>query len=330
MFVVHNRIRTITQRLRTLHQLVPGARFGLAHGAMRAAALEQALLKFIRKETDVLLATAIVESGLDIPNANTLIVEEADEFGLAQLYQLRGRVGRERQKAYAYLFAGRSGGLTEAGRQRLQALTEFADLGSGFRLAVRDLEMRGAGNLLGPEQHGYVRDVGLDLYSALLAREVAKQKGEPVEEEAPPRLDLAAAARLPEDYVPDPATRLIFYKRLVGAPDEAALTGVADELRDRFGPWPDPVETLLDVVRLRRAAMRARASAVRQAEGAVRIEFRPDTPVTSERLLAAGRESGLGVRFLPGGKFEAEVWPIPPGRPGVARLTTLLTAMSAA
>jgi transcription-repair coupling factor (superfamily II helicase) len=216
VFYVHNRVQSMNARLHFLQQLMPNVSIAVVHGQMSGPAIEKTMWEFIHRKHQILLATSIIESGIDIPTVNTLIVEEAEEFGLAQLYQLRGRVGRERQKAYCYLFYSPSVPLSSDARARLEALREFTALGSGYRLAVRDMEIRGAGNLLGQEQHGFIAAVGLDLYSQLLQEEIARLRGQPVEAMVRfPSIDLAIRAFLPADYLPSEELRIIFYKKLV-------------------------------------------------------------------------------------------------------------------
>src|SRR4029077_18876098 len=265
VFYVHNRVQSMNTRLHFLKQLLPEVSIGVVHGQMSGPAIEKVMWEFVHRRNQILLATSIIESGIDIPTVNTLIVEEAEEFGLAQLYQLRGRVGRERQKAYCYLFYSPSGPLSADARARLEALREFTELGSGYRLAVRDMEIRGSGNLLGQEQSGFITAVGLDLYSQLLQEEIARLRGEPVKETARfPNIDLAIRAFLPADYLPSEELRIIFYKKLIAAETLEALDAVQQELADRFGPLPGEAETLMDVSRLRMTARELGIAAVIQ------------------------------------------------------------------
>ncbi len=274
VFFVHNRVKTIEAVADYLSNLVPEARFGVAHGQMKESDLERIMHDFADGKFDVLVSSAIIEAGLDFPNVNTIIINRADAFGLSQLHQLRGRVGRSHTRAYAYLLTPPSHALTDAARQRLQALKDATELGSGFRLAMRDLEIRGAGNLLGPEQSGAVAAVGLDLYTTILAAEVARLRGE----ELPPRADvnvrLDLDAFIPASYVPDERQRLGIYRRLSEACDESALAALAEELRDRFGPVPAAAERLLTVRRLSLGGGRAGACAVNIEGRCVTLEFR--------------------------------------------------------
>jgi len=260
VFYVHNRVQTIEMIRRRLEQLVPEATFAVGHGQMRKAGLERAMQNFVSGDVDVLVCTSIIESGLDIPNANTLIIERADRFGLAQLYQLRGRVGRGAQRAYAYLFHGRLTRLTVEARQRLEAIREATELGAGYTIAMRDLEIRGAGDILGTRQSGQIAAVGFALYTRLLARSVqelrAQREGQPPPPEslAGIRIDLPIPVCLPADYVPDIRLRLQIYRRLAELGLMAEIDEMAQELADRFGPLPEPARNLMYQLRLKALA----------------------------------------------------------------------------
>jgi transcription-repair coupling factor (superfamily II helicase) len=254
VFFLHNRVMTIHDMAQKLRALVPQARIVVGHGQMHADDLEEVMAKFINGEADVLLSTTIIESGLDIPNANTIIIDRADRFGLSDLYQLRGRVGRYKHQAYAYLLLPRHARLLTDVRKRISAIKQYSTLGSGFKIAMRDLEIRGAGNLLGSEQSGHITAVGFDLYCQLLKQSVASLKGEKVKPrvEVQVRLDfLGSAAALPESYAPEPQHRIEIYRKLAQATDKSALEILQKELRDRFGPLPAPVELLLLVAELK-------------------------------------------------------------------------------
>lgn len=253
VFYVHNRVRSIDRAVAKLQELVPNARFGVAHGQMSEGRLEQVMLDFWNREYDVLVATTIIESGLDLPSVNTLIVERADLLGLAQLYQLRGRVGRSNQRAYAYLFHPPDQLLTEEASRRLQAIGEHTDLGSGFQLALRDLEIRGAGSILGEMQSGHIAAVGFELYAQLVAEAVGELEGRSTAEEPPAevRIDVPVDAHLPRSYVEDDEARLEAYRRLAVAVTLEGVDDVAAEWKDRFGPLPEPAEALLELARLR-------------------------------------------------------------------------------
>lgn len=248
-FYVHDRVATILARRRYLEALVPEARFGVVHGQMPEAEVEETMLAFAEGAFDVLLATTIIESGLDIPEANTILVERADKLGLAALYQLRGRVGRRDQEAWAYLFHPLR--LTEGAERRLAAIADLSDLGSGHLLAEKDMEIRGVGNLLGPEQHGHIRAVSLEIYTELLSEAIRKLKGERVEPERHVTLDLQLSARLSPEYIQSPAARSRYYGRLAETRNLAQLSRIAKELKERYGPAPQEVENFLALTRLR-------------------------------------------------------------------------------
>jgi transcription-repair coupling factor (superfamily II helicase) len=260
VFYVHNRVQTIEVVRRRLEKLAPEATFAVAHGQMREHDLERVMLQFVTGEIDVLVCTSIIESGLDIPNANTLIVERADRFGLAQLYQLRGRVGRGAQRAYAYLFHERLSRLTPEARQRLETMHETTELGAGYTIAMRDLEIRGAGDILGTRQSGQIAAVGFDLYTRLLRRAVQELKAQRDGQPLPPeslggiRIDLPIPVCLPEDYVPDVRLRLQIYRRLAELGSMAQIGEMEQELVDRFGPFPSAVHNLMYQLRLKSLA----------------------------------------------------------------------------
>jgi transcription-repair coupling factor (superfamily II helicase) len=268
VFYVHNRVQTIGAVRHRLEKLVPEAALAVAHGQMREADLERVMLRFVAGEIDVLLCTSIIESGLDIPNANTLVVERSDRFGLAQLYQLRGRVGRGAQRAYAYFFHDRLTRLTPEARQRLETIREAAELGAGYTIAMRDLEIRGAGDILGTRQSGHIAAVGFDLYTRLLARAVRESRAEREGRPPPPeplgsiRIDLPIPVRLPEDYVPDARLRLQMYRRLADLDSMAQIGAMEQELADRFGPLPGPARNLMYQLRLKALARDAGVGAI--------------------------------------------------------------------
>ncbi len=248
VFFLHNRVITIHAMHQKLQSLVPDARIVVGHGQMHADDLEEVMTKFVNGEADILLSTTIIESGLDIPNANTIIIDRADRFGLSDLYQLRGRVGRYKHQAYAYLLLPRHARLLTDVRKRISAIKQYSTLGSGFKIAMRDLEIRGAGNLLGSEQSGHITAVGFELYCQLLKQSVASQKGEKVKPrvEVQVRLDfLGDQATLPENYATEPQHRIEIYRKVAQATEKPALEALQKELRDRFGPLPPPVELLL-------------------------------------------------------------------------------------
>src|SRR5215813_545784 len=291
VFFVHNRVQSLPSMARLVQELVPDARIVMAHGQMRERELEATMVKFVSGQADVLVSTAIIESGLDIPASNTIIVNRADRFGLAQLYQLRGRVGRERQQAYCYLLVPADGRVDEQAQRRLRVLQELTELGSGFKLALRDLEIRGAGNLLGAEQHGHIAAVGFDLYSKLLAEAVAELKGEKTGVAVEPVISVNTEGFLPEDYVPEVNQRLAFYKRLAGASGDDAVAELRAELADRFGPPPPEVEQLLDIVRIRGAARKLGIERIEAGSGRALLTFAPSTKVDPATLVGLVQKS---------------------------------------
>ena len=256
VFFVHNRVRDIEDCARHLRELVPEARIAVAHGQMDEGTLEKVVLDFWEEEFDVLVCTTIIESGIDMPTVNTLVVDRADRLGLGQLHQLRGRVGRSGQRAYAYLFHPRDVSLSEEAYERLKTIGEATELGSGFRIAMRDLEIRGAGTLLGTGQSGHIASVGYDLYVSMVHEAVQELKGEPVKEPAEVKLDLPLDAHLEETYVPKEELRLEAYRRLAEVTSDAEVDDIRAEWEDRYGPVPEPAAKLLDVARLRAEAHR--------------------------------------------------------------------------
>ena len=302
VFFVHNRVENIDEVAEGLRRLVPSVRFMTAHGQMPERALEGVMRRFLDREADVLVTTTIVESGLDVATANTLVVDRADAMGLAQLYQLRGRIGRSTEQAYAYLFAPLSA--TPESQKRLEALMDFTELGSGFAIAMRDLEIRGAGNLLGSEQSGHIAAVGFEMYLSLLEEAVALAKGQPVEEEsaAPVIVELALDAYLPVDYVRDEAERVDLYRRASGVHTLAELDDLAEELQERFGELPEPALNLLGLSRIKLLAREVGATAVNYRSGTFSI-----TGITASSAgpalirkatggVVAGREGRITVR----------------------------------
>ncbi len=251
VFFVHNRVQSIDSAVSLIKRLVPGARIGMAHGQMNERKLEQVMLEFSVGALDILVSTMIIESGLDLPNVNTLLVNRADRFGLAQLYQLRGRVGRSSARAYAFFLVPPGRSLTRDARRRLQAVQDYSELGAGFQLALRDLEIRGAGNLLGAQQHGHIAAVGFDLFTEMLEEAIADIRGVREQDFQPPRLELPVEAFLPEAYIPLPGLRLAFYRRASEARTLEDIAQLQLEMRDRFGPPPREVESLLDISMIR-------------------------------------------------------------------------------
>ncbi len=317
VFFVHNRVESIHSVARQLKRLAPEARVSVAHGQMSEATLERIMVDFYLRKVDVLLCTTIIEAGLDVPSANTIIIDRADTLGLAQLYQLRGRVGRDRHRAYAYLLVPADGGMTEVARRRLQVITELTELGSGFKIASRDLEIRGAGNLLGAEQSGHIAAVGYDLYTQLIQETIRELKGEPHEIAVDPLIRLRADGYIPETYVSDPTLRLNLYKRLAAVPDAERLQDFGEELTDRFGPIPREVRWLFTVMELKLQARPLRVREIDARREAIRVSFAPDPPVRPETILALLRSERGRLRYLPGDVLE---YRIPPGAGPEARV----------
>ena len=285
-FVVHNRVETLPALASAIERLVPEARVVTAHGQLRERQLESVMLRFLRHEADVLVTTTIIENGLDIPRANTIIVNRADRFGLAQLYQLRGRVGRSDRHAYAYFVIPGREALSDEARKRLRALAEFSELGAGFRLAAADLEIRGAGELLGPRQHGHIAALGFDLYCQMLERAVAELQGEPAVEREPPSLHLGVDIKIPASYLPEPGDRLALYKRLAQAKGTEDLDRLQAETEDRFGHLPAAAENLFAMARARLAAEQAGVRSIDLVGERLQIRFHDQAAVEPTRLLA--------------------------------------------
>ena len=300
VFFVHNRVESIYSMAALIQKLAPKARVVVGHGQMGERELEKVMLQFIRDEADVLVSTTIVENGLDIPRANTIIVNRADRFGLSELYQLRGRVGRSNQRAYAYLLVPPEASLTPVARRRLAALREFSELGAGFRIAALDLELRGAGNLLGREQHGHVAAIGFDLYTQMLERAVAAKKGEAEQPELRTTLNLGMDIRIPPEYLPSESLRLRTYKRIAEIRNEDERETLRREFADRFGPPPPAIDNLLDYAVLKSLCERLQISSVDRRANEAAIKFYPTTSVRPERLVRLVRKE-KGTKLDPSG-----------------------------
>ena len=305
VYFVHNRVDTIWEIAAKLQEMVPRARITIGHGQMSEGELEKVMLKFMRHEADILVATTIIENGLDIPLCNTILINRAERFGLSELYQLRGRVGRSNRRAYAYLLIPSEVELTPIARRRLAALKEFSDLGAGFKIAALDLELRGAGNLLGGEQSGHIEAVGFDLYTQMLEQAVREIKGE-AEPQPSAQLNLGLNIRIPNDYVPEENQRLRLYKRIAGVETDRQLTDVEAELRDRYGDPPAPVRQLLQYAALRLQAVQAGATAIERKRDLVTVKFREDAPIDPGKL-ASFVSSQRGAQFLPDGTLKFSV-----------------------
>ena len=299
VFFVHNRIQSIEIMEGFLRRLLPErVRIEHAHGRMAERELERKMIDFLEKRFEVLLSTMIIEAGLDFPNVNTIIIDRADKLGLAQLYQLRGRVGRSDRKAYAYLLVPRSGALKPTAVQRLQAISEFDYLGAGYRIAMRDLEIRGAGNLLGPQQSGHINAVGLDLYTRMLKEEVARLKGEEIPEAIEAKISIPMPAFLPESYVHDTEERMDVYRRIAAQIETGGIEEIQNELRDRFGPPPEQAPNLLALVSLRiRAASSGVARAELEGKGTLLVEFATGGVPAREALGSLAKEFEGRIAF---------------------------------
>jgi transcription-repair coupling factor (superfamily II helicase) len=273
IFFLHNRVESIGQVAAELSALVPEARVRVAHGQMPETELEDIMLAFKDHAFDILVCTTIIESGLDIPRANTMIIDNADQLGLAQLYQLRGRVGRSETKAYCYCYYRPGKQLTDDARDRLQALTQFTALGSGYQIAMRDLEIRGVGNWLGPEQHGHMISVGFDFYTQMLEEAVEEARGHAVEAAPEPTtVDLHVAAFIPEEWLGEGGDKMAQYKRLAGVSAEKELEILEHEWRDRFGPPPQSVRNLLRIVKIKLLATELGLAAIRSDQKSIKVQ----------------------------------------------------------
>jgi transcription-repair coupling factor (superfamily II helicase) len=304
-FFVHNRVQDIEQVADELRSLVPEARVAVAHGQMDEGSLEQVVYDFWEQEYDVLVCTTIIESGIDMPSVNTLVVDRADLLGLGQMHQLRGRVGRSGQRAYAYLFHPADKVLSEDAYERLKTVGEATELGSGFRIAMRDLEIRGAGNLVGTGQTGHIAAVGYDLYCQLVTEAVAVLKGETVEVSPDVKIEIPTPANLPESYAPKEAMRLMAYRRLSNVTTLAEVADVAAEWEDRFGPIPPPAQMLLAIAKLRVLALEAEIEEIVAVKGP---GFGGPKAVARIRpvKLAASKELRLS-RLYPKSKYDPDI-----------------------
>ena len=302
VFFVHNRVETIYEIASRIQELVPTARVAVGHGQMSENELEKVMLAFMRHEFDVLVATTIIENGLDIPLANTIIINRADRHGLSELYQLRGRVGRSNRRAYAYLLIPPEQELTEVARRRLAALKEFSDLGAGFKIAALDLELRGAGNMLGGEQSGHIEAVGFELYTSMLEEAVAKLKGEERVEIPATQLSLGIGLRIDESYIAEENQRLRMYKLIAGIQTEKALDDVRAELEDRYGPVPESVRHLLDAARLRLECERIGVAQIDRKRDQLHIRFTENAGIDPGRLMKlVAKNAKRGAQFTPQG-----------------------------
>jgi transcription-repair coupling factor (superfamily II helicase) len=302
VYFVHNRVESIYEIAARIQELVPAARVAVGHGQMSETELERVMLAFMHHEYDVLVATTIIENGLDIPLANTILINRADRHGLSELYQLRGRVGRSNRRAYAYLLIPPEQELTEIARRRLAALKEFSDLGAGFKIAALDLELRGAGNMLGGEQSGHIEAVGFELYTSMLEAAVKEMKGESSEERPATQLNLGIALRIDESYVPEENQRLRLYKKIAGATSEAAVAEVRAEMEDRYGAPPDATVYLLEAAQLRLECERMGIAQIDRRRGELQIRFMENAAVDPAHLMRlVAKNAKRGAQFTPQG-----------------------------
>lgn len=295
VFFLHNRVRTIREVLQYLQRLLPSVSFAYAHGQMEEADLEEVMRRFIAHEFDVLVSTSIIENGLDIPNVNTIIIDRSDMFGIAQLYQLRGRVGRSDRPAYAYLFYPRNQELTELAMKRLKIISDFTELGSGFKVALKDMEVRGAGNLLGAEQSGEILAVGYDMYVRLLEDAIASVRGDDISDIPDVYMELEYAGFIPDDYISEPMEKMEIYKKVAAVADESDLSRLHAEINDRFGQPPETVLSLLSIADIRVACRRLAISSLKERAGIVTIEFAHIGSISVERVVRLLRESGGAI-----------------------------------
>jgi transcription-repair coupling factor (superfamily II helicase) len=329
-FFLHNRVETIDETAERLRGLCPGMRFEVAHGQMDEHTLEDRMMAFLRGESDVLVCTSIIESGIDIPQANTLIVDRADVFGLSQLYQIRGRVGRARERAYAYLLYSSAATLTTEAAHRLAALSDYTELGAGFKIAMRDLELRGAGNLLGDEQSGHVAALGFELYMQMLDEAVRGMGGDGTVEEdeltEPVRLDVNVDAYVPTDYIPYEQAKVEVHRRIAGAREVGELAELRAELADRYGPPPEPLENLITLQQARIKLGQAGARAVTFRQGRLAV-----TPIELDSVRAKQLRAEIPGILYESGKSQLSMRvPDDPAEqfPAVVRAADALLALS--
>jgi transcription-repair coupling factor (superfamily II helicase) len=302
VYFVHNRVESIYEIASRIQELVPAARVIVGHGQMGESELERVILAFMHHEYDVLVATTIIENGIDIPLANTILINRADRHGLSELYQLRGRVGRSNRRAYSYLLIPQQGELNEIARRRLAALKEFSDLGAGFKIAALDLELRGAGNMLGGEQSGHIEAIGFELYTSMLEQAVKEMKGEADEEKPATALNLGIALRIDESYVTEENQRLRLYKKVAGAQSDKAITDLRAEMEDRYGPLPDATVYLLEAASLRLECERVGIAQIDRKRAELQIRFSENAAIDPQHLMRlVARNAKRGAQFTPQG-----------------------------
>ena len=303
VFFVHNRVQSIEAVAEFLRRLLPQVSFVVGHGQMQERELERVMIDFLDRKYDCLVSTMIIESGLDIPSVNTILVNRADRFGLAQLYQLRGRVGRSNHRAYAYLMIPAAGTVTPDARKRLAVISEYTALGSGFHIAMRDLEIRGAGNLLGMEQHGFISSIGFDLYCRLLKEAMQELKGETREESREAEIELRVGAFIPDDYIADRKLKVGFYQRLSRVEDEEEVVSLREEMQDRFGRLPDPVRVLFDLVSIRRIAAKIGLKQLMVRGHEMTVAYRNGLYPSRDRIANVTDDPALDIEFPHGDGF---------------------------
>ncbi len=318
IYFVHNRVQSIQRLKEYLQELLPQVRFGVAHGQMPPKQLEKVMVDFLERTYDCLVCTMIIESGIDIPSVNTIIVNRADALGLSQLYQIRGRVGRSNERAYAYLLVPKGKKLTKKSRLRLRAIEEFADLGSGFNIAMRDLEIRGAGNLVGAQQHGFIAAVGFDLYCRLLDEAMREIKGEYAPDTPEPEIKIAVSAYIPDEYLGDPDQKMEFYQRLADAGRIVDLLDIREELQDRFGRLPQPALSLMHIMEIKIMARQLGLASVQLEQSRLRLAFPPDRPVSPVDIQKMVEQCSAQLDFDLGEQLKIEVRV--PGRDEIERL----------
>ena len=309
VFFVHPRIQTIYALANHLKQIIPEASLAVAHGQMKGSELEKVMLRFVKKEHNLLVSTNIIESGLDIPTANTILINHAEKFGLADLHQLRGRVGRGSHQAYAYLLIPGDLALSRDAMRRLRAIQELSELGSGFKLAIQDLEIRGAGNLLGSSQTGHIAAVGFELYNQMIEKAVRELKGEEAVEEITPEIHFQLPAFIPEAYVEGPGERLSLYRRLSFSRSEAEVDAFREELADRFGKIPLEVEHLLEVIKVKILLTRLSIRKLEETSSQLILTFDQATKVSSKKMVALVHREEGHYRLTPDSRLIVEGGP---------------------
>jgi transcription-repair coupling factor (superfamily II helicase) len=328
VYFLHNRVDSIYERAAFIQSLVPEARIGIGHGQMTEAALENVMLGFMRHEFDVLVSTTIIENGLDIPKANTIIIEHAERHGLSELYQLRGRVGRSNRRAYAYLLVPEDAELTDVARKRLAALKEFSDLGSGFKIAALDLELRGAGEILSGQQHGHMNAVGYDTYMTLLEQTVKELRGEQVAPVVHATMNLGLDLRIPATYIADEHQRLRTYKKVAELSDAEQARLMLEGLSDRYGSVPDGVKLLIQFALIKTMAERAGISSIDRKAGQIQLKFHEQAQVDPARLFELV-QTHQGAQFTPAGMLAVRVGPSPSAKEFLTFLQGLIKSMTA-